>query len=85
MEEKKAEPLPEPVKVKSLDDVTWEDKEISIEREDIRGADTEEDAIIVPKKVETKILRGQGAKLVEKHQYDRDFLLKFERFVIRFR
>merc|ERR1719427_556430 len=78
--EAKAAPAPEPVKAPEVpaEEMSWEDKdENSIAKEDIRGEDAEDDAT-VPKRVETKILKGPTASAEERHKYDRDFLLKFQ-------
>jgi len=74
------EPEPPKVPEKSPEDATWEDKETTIEKEDIRSADAEEPEI-VPKITETKILKSEDTPITseeEKLQYDRDFLLKFQ-------
>jgi len=62
---------------KSPEETTWEDKENIIEKEDIRGEDVEEE-LVVPKTVETKIIKSDDLTHDEKHQYDREFLLKFQ-------
>lgn len=69
--------VPKATKVveKPPEETTWEDKDI--EKEDIRGEDAEEE-VPVPKTVETKILKSEDPALDEKHQYDREFLLKFQ-------
>ena len=76
----KAAPTPEPARVAETpaEEMSWEDKdEKSIAKEDIRGEDAEDDAA-APKRVGTKILQGSAASADERHQYDRDFLLKIQ-------
>lgn len=72
--EVKEEPK-EPVLVaeKPPEEATWEDKEDK-EIEDIRGEDEDSQA---NKKVQTKISKVES-NTEERHQYDRDFLLKFQ-------
>jgi hypothetical protein len=80
-----AEPVviadPEPAKVseKLPEDATWEDKEKTIEKEEIRSEDAEEPEA-VPKFLDIKIIKSEDSPTTEeeKLQYDREFLLKFQ-------